>query len=58
MNKIFFDRQTVNIIALSLVSFVEALQVLIIVAFIFSFIPIAVPPLCKNFILYRCMMCI
>ena len=43
MNKIFFNRPTLNIIALSLVSFIEALQVLIIVALIYSFIPIAVP---------------
>src|ERR1700690_188986 len=43
MNKIFFDRYTVNIIVLSLLSFVEALQVLIVIAFIFSFIPIPVP---------------
>ncbi len=44
MNKIFFDKYTINIIVLSLLSFIEALQVLIIVAFIFSFIPIAPPP--------------
>jgi len=32
-----------NIIALSMLSFIESLQVLIIVAFIFSFIPIPIP---------------
>ena len=44
MNKTFFDKHTVNIITLSLLAFVESLQVLIIVAFIFSFIPIVIPP--------------
>lgn len=44
MNRIFFDKQTVNIIAFALLSFVEALQILIIVAFIFSFIPITASP--------------
>jgi len=43
MNKTFFDKSTVNIMALAAVSFTEALQVLIIVALIFSFIPIPVP---------------
>jgi hypothetical protein len=43
MNKLFFDRSTVNIMALAFLSFTEALQILIIVAFIFSFIPIPVP---------------
>ena len=43
MNKIFFDRNTVNIIVLSLLSFIEALQVLIIVVLIASFFPIPVP---------------
>jgi hypothetical protein len=42
MNRIFFDRVTVNIIVISLLSFIEALQVLIIVVLIFSFIPIPV----------------
>jgi hypothetical protein len=48
MNKTFFDKNTINIIVLSLVSFIEALQVLIIIVFIFSFIPIAVPPLVQK----------
>ena len=43
MNKNFFDKQTVNISALAVLSFVEALQVLIIVALIFSFIPFKIP---------------
>ena len=43
MNKSFFDRCTVNIMALSLVSFIEALQILIIVVFVFSFFPIPAP---------------
>jgi len=43
MNKTFFDRQTVNIIAMALLSFIEALQVLIILVLVFSFIPITVP---------------
>jgi hypothetical protein len=49
MNKIFFDRHTVNIIAISLLSFIEALQILIIIVLIFSFIPIPVPPLVYKF---------
>lgn len=49
MNKVFFDRPTFNIVVLSLLSFVEALQILIIVALVFSFIPIPVPPLVQNF---------
>jgi len=44
MDKEFFDRYTINIIALSILSFIEALQVLIIVVLIFSFIPYAIPP--------------
>src|ERR1700733_3006090 len=43
LNKTFFDKYTVNIIAISLLSFIEALQVLIIIVLIFSFIPIATP---------------
>ncbi len=43
MNKTFFDKHTVNIIAISLLSFVEALQFLIIIVLIFSFIPIPTP---------------
>jgi len=43
MNKKFFDKHTFNIIAVALLSLVEALQVLIIVVLIYSFIPIPVP---------------
>jgi hypothetical protein len=48
MNKYFFDRHTVHIIGLSWLSFIEALQVLIMVALIFSFIPIPVPEFVKK----------
>jgi len=51
MNKFFFDRPTVNIITITLLVFIEALQILIIVALIFSFIPIPVPALTKKFFL-------
>ncbi len=43
MHKNFFDRTTVNIIVLSVLSLMEALQVLIITALVFSFIPIKTP---------------
>jgi len=43
MGKEFFDKYTVNIMALSLLSLVESLQILIIVVLIYSIIPIAVP---------------
>lgn len=44
MNRTFFDRYTVNIMVLSLLAFIEALQALIIVVLIFSFIPLTPPP--------------
>jgi hypothetical protein len=43
IHRMFLDRKTADIIAFSLLSFVEALQVLVIVALIFSFIPIPMP---------------
>lgn len=39
----FLDNKTKDIVAISLLSFVEALQVLVIVVLIFSFIPIPMP---------------
>ena len=49
MNKIFFDRYTVNIITLAILTLVEAMQIIIILAFIFSFIPIPIPELVHKF---------
>lgn len=43
MKKIFFDNSTINVAVLSLLSFLESLQVLIVVALVYSFIPIPVP---------------